>query len=313
MPRLILRRLAFSVPLLLAVTGSAFFLVSLIPGDIARTLLGNTGTHVQYVELRHSLGLDQPLLERYLSWLGAALHGDLGVSAFSQESVSALLNSRIEATACLVVVSTALATGIGVSLGVAGALRRGTVGRVVDSVSLVGLALPEVLLGLILVGGFAVALEIFPATGYVPFEQDPAEWARSLVLPVIALAAPAVAVIAKQTRDSMRDVLEQPFIRTLRASGFSRRSIIFKHALRNAAIPVVTVIGLVFVGILSGTVIVESIFAIPGLGGLAVQATTQRDVPLILGAVLYFSVIVILMNLLVDLAYGLLDPRVRSA
>jgi len=155
----------------------------------------------------------------------------------------------------------------------------------------------------------SVTIALFPHR--VPLSQDPAEWARSLVLPVITLAVPALAVVAKQTRDAMRDVLERPFIRTLRASGVSRRSIVYKHALRSAAIPVATVVGIVFVGILSGTVVVESVFAIPGLGGLAVQATSQHDVPLILGAVVYFTVIVIVMNVLVDLAYGWLDPRVR--
>jgi peptide/nickel transport system permease protein len=150
-----------------------------------------------------------------------------------------------------------------------------------------------------------------PATGYVPFTQSPADWAKSLVLPVVTLALPGVAVIAKQTRDAMKDVSRQPFVRTLRASGISRRSVVFKHVLRSAAIPVATVIGLVFVGALSGTVLVESVFAMPGLGGLAVQATANHDLPLIQGVAVYFTVIVILVNLLVDLAYAALDPRVR--
>jgi peptide/nickel transport system permease protein len=176
---------------------------------------------------------------------------------------------------------------------------------------MVGLAIPNFFLGLILIALFAVAIPLFPATSYVPFDESPLEWARSLVLPVVALATPGIAVVAKQTRDSMRAVLERPFIRTLRASGLPRRSIIYKHALRSAAIPVVTVLGLIFVASLGGTVLVESVFAMPGLGGLAVQATTQHDLPLIQGVAVYFTVLVVAVNLLVDLAYGWLDPRVR--
>lgn len=311
MLRLIGRRLLLSLPLLFIVTSSTFLLVALIPGDLARTLAGAQATEAQYRELRHSLGLDQSLLTRYWEWLTHAVQGNLGDSAFSKEPVTALLNSRLQATFCLVVGSTLLATIVGVALGVAGALRRGTVGRAVDAIALVGLAIPEYLLGLILVAWFAVAIEVFPATGFVPIEQSPLEWLRSLALPILTLALPATAVIAKQTRDSMREVVERPFIRTLRAAGVSRRSLIFKHALRNAAIPLVTVVGLVFVGILGGTVVVESVFAIPGLGGLAVQATGQHDLPLIQGVVVYFTVLVIAMTLIVDLVYGWLDPRVR--
>jgi peptide/nickel transport system permease protein len=311
MLRLIGRRLALSVPLLFVVTGSAFLLVALIPGDVARTLVGAQGTREQYLALRHSLGLDEPLPVRYWEWLSHAVQGDLGDSAFSSQPVTMLLNDRLEATFWLVVLATLAAALVGIALGIAGALRSGVLGRAVDVIALVGLTIPNFVLGLVLVAWFAVAVEVFPATGYVPLGQDPAEWARSLVLPVITLAVPALAVIAKQTRDAMRDVMARPFVRTLRASGVSRRSIVFKHVLRNAAIPVVTVVGLVFVGILSGTVIVESVFAIPGLGGLAVQATQQHDVPLILGVVVYFTVIVVVMNVLVDLAYGWLDPRVR--
>jgi peptide/nickel transport system permease protein len=211
----------------------------------------------------------------------------------------------------LVVGSTLLAAVIGALLGVGGALRADIAGTAIDALSMVGLAIPNFFLGLILIALFAVAIPLFPATSYVPFDESPLEWARSLVLPVVALATPGIAVVAKQTRDSMRAVLERPFIRTLRASGLPRRSIIYKHALRSAAIPVVTVLGLIFVASLGGTVLVESVFAMPGLGGLAVQATTQHDLPLIQGVAVYFTVLVVAVNLLVDLAYGWLDPRVR--
>jgi peptide/nickel transport system permease protein len=181
----------------------------------------------------------------------------------------------------------------------------------VDAIAMVGLAIPNFFLGLLLVTWFAVTLRVFPATGYVPFTQSPGEWLRSIVLPVITLAVPGIAVIAKQTRDAMLEVLDRPFIRTLRAAGVPGRSIIGKHALRNAAIPVVTVTGLIFIGSLSGTVLVETVFALPGLGGLAVQATSQHDIPLIQGVAVYFTIAVICVNLLVDLTYSWLDPRVR--
>jgi len=309
--RVLLRRLAASVPLLVVVCSTTFFLGALIPGDIARTILGPNASQAQYLALRQDLGLNKSIGERYWAWLTAAVHGNLGHSLFNQEAVTGLLDTRLPATLSLVIGSTAVAAVLGVALGIASANRSGALGRLVDTLALVGLALPNFFLGLLLVSWFAVSLKLLPATGYVPFTQSPAEWAKSLVLPVVTLALPGVAVISKQTRDAMKEVSRQPFVRTLRASGISRRSIVFKHVLRSAAIPVATVIGLVFVGALSGTVLVESVFAMPGLGGLAVQATANHDLPLIQGVAVYFTVIVILVNLLVDLAYAALDPRVR--
>ena len=311
MVRLLLRRLAASVPLLLVVCSTTFFLAALIPGDLARTILGPNASQDQYLALRDQLGLNKPLTERYWAWLTDALHGNLGQSLFNQEPVTSLLDTRLPTTLSLVVGATILAAVLGVGLGIASARSAGMLGRVVDALALVGLALPNFFLGLLLVSWFAVSLQLLPATGYVPFTQSPGGWTKSLILPVVTLALPGVAVVAKQTRDSMKDVSRQPFVRTLRASGISRRSITFKHVLRSAAIPVVTVIGLVFVGALSGTVLVESVFAMPGLGGLAVQATANHDLPLIQGVVVYFTVIVIAVNVLVDIAYGALDPRVR--
>jgi peptide/nickel transport system permease protein len=309
--RIVANRLLLSLPLLLIVSTLTFLLEALIPGDVARTIVGPQGTEAQYLQLKHSLGLDQSLLTRYEQWLGSVVHGDFGASLFNQEPVTTLLNSRLSVTLSLVLGSTLLAAIVGMLLGVAAALRADVAGTAIDVLSMVGLAIPNFFLGLILVAMWAVAIPLFPATGYVAFDESPVDWARSLVLPVLTLATPGIAVVAKQTRDSMRTVLERPFIRTLRASGLPRRSVIFKHALRSAAIPVVTVLGLIFVASLGGTVLVESVFAMPGLGGLAVQATTQHDLPLIQGVAVYFTVFVVVVNLLVDLAYGWLDPRVR--
>lgn len=313
MTRLVLRRLAVSVPLLVVVCSATFFLAALIPGNVARTILGPNASQAQYLTLRQQLGLNKPLGDRYWNWLTAAAHGNLGHSLFYQEPVTSLLDTRLPTTLSLVIGSTLVAAVLGVVLGVASTRSRGLLARVVDLLAMVGLALPNFFLGLLLVSWFAVSLQLLPATGYIPFTASPGGWVKSLLLPVITLALPGVAVIAKQTRDSMKDVSSQPFVRTLRASGISRRSITFKHVLRSASIPVATVIGLVFVGALSGTVLVESVFAMPGLGGLAVQATANHDLPLIQGVVVYFTVIVIAVNLLVDVAYGALDPRVRVA
>jgi peptide/nickel transport system permease protein len=309
--RLVWQRLLLSIPLPFAVSGMTFLLVALTPGDLARTILGGNATEAQYRQLRQALGLNEPLWTRYWHWLTAALHGDLGRSATTSQTVTSVLDARLGPTLSLVIGSTLLAAVLGVLLGVGGAVRAGVLGRVIDGFSLIGLALPHFWLGLMLIGWFAVDLRLFPASGYVPPGDSLNAWATSLVLPVLTLAAPGIAVIAKQTRDAMRDTLQRPFIRTLRAAGLSRRSLLLRHALRNSAVPVLTVTGVVFVSGLSGTVIAETVFALPGLGGEAVSATTAHDIPLIQGVALYFTLIVIAVNLLIDLAYAYLDPRVR--
>jgi len=284
MLRLIGNRLLYSLPLLFVVSTFSYVLQSLVHGDLARTILGIRGTPEQYQSLRKSLGLDEATPVRYWHWLQGALHGDLGQSLFTQQSVAGLLNARLPVTLSLVVGATLASAVIGVALGVASALRPGSVDTLAGGLGLVGLATPDFFLGLVLVTWLAVDHHFFPATGYVSPQASVGQWLQSIALPVI---------------------------KTLRAAGVRNRSVIFKHALRNAAIPVVTVLGLTFVGILSGTVVVESVFAIPGLGGTAVQATEQHDTPLVQGVVLYFTVIIVLVNLLIDLLYSWLDPRVR--
>ncbi len=310
MLRLVLRRLAWSVPLLLVATVVSFLFVGLLPGDTARSLLGANATQEQVNAVRVELGLDQPLWEQYWHWLQGAVHGDLGNSLLSHQPVTALLNGRLEPSLSLIVGSTLVAAVVGTALGVRGA-RRGALGRAVDVVSLVGIAVPNFWLGLVLIVLFAVQWSLLPPTGYVPLVDGPAQWLTSIVLPVVTLAVPAMAIIAKQTRDAVSTALDKPFVRTLRAAGVSERSIVYRHALKNAAVPVLTVVGLVLVGALSGTIAVESIFAIPGLGSTAVQATGSHDLPLIQGVVVYFTLIVIAVNLLVDLAYGYVNPKVR--
>ncbi|MFI7467410.1 ABC transporter permease [Nonomuraea sp. NPDC049646] len=310
MLKLILRRLAWSIPLVLVASVVSFALVALLPGDAARSLLGPNATADQLEAARQELGLDRPLWVQYWNWLSGALHGDLGSSLINRQPVAGQLGDRLGPSLSLIIGAVLVATAVGVLMGVRAA-RRGAVGRLVQAGSIIGLALPDFWLGLVLVVVFAVKLAAFPPTGYIPLGQDPAGWLNSLVLPVITLAVPATATIARQARDAVSAALDQTYVRTLRAAGVPELSVVYRHALKNAAVPVLTVIGMVFVGALGGTVAVEFIFAIPGLGSTAVQATSAHDLPLIQGVVVYFTLIVVAVNLLVDVAYGYLNPRAR--
>jgi peptide/nickel transport system permease protein len=313
MLKLAARRLLLSIPLVFAASTVTFLLVALLPGDAARAILGaEGGTETQYEHLRNELGLDQPLWTQYGRWLDGAVRGDLGTSLISQQEVFQQLNSRLAPTLSLIVGAMLVSATIGVSLGVL-ARRGGRLGRFVDVISLAGLATPAFWLGLMLIVVFAVHMRVFPPTGYVAFTDSPSEWLASLALPVITLSMPATASVAKQTRDAMADALGRGFTRTLRAAGVPERSIVFRHALKNSANRILTVVGLNFIAALGGTVVVESVFSIPGLGGLAVQATAAHDVPLIQGIVVYFTVVVVVVNLLVDVAYGYFDPKVSAA
>ncbi len=311
--KVIVHRLAVSVPLIFAVTFLSFFLNSLAPGDLARTILGSDGTEVQYQELRIQLGLDRSLLVQYGAWALKALQGDLGQSFFTKEPVTDLLNGRIGVTLAIMAGVLAVVVVCGLALGTASALRGGWVGRAIDALSLAGLIFPSFWLALVLIMVFAVWLRWLPATGYTQFHQGAAAWAASLVLPIFAVATHSITTVAKQTRDAMSDVLGRDFIRSLRACGLSERSVIFQHALRNAALPVVTVLGLVMVSAIGGTVFVERVFVLPGLGSLAVNAALTNDIALLQGATLYFTLLTVAINLLVDLSYGWLNPKVRLA
>lgn len=311
MLRLIARRLSISAALVVLISFLTFVIQALTPGDAVRAALGYNYTPQAYRQLRAQLGLDQPLLVQYGRWLGHAITGNLGTSPVSGLDVGTEIAQRLPVTLSLVTIATAVTAVAGIGLGVLGAVRRGWVARAVDALSLSGYALPNFWLALVLVTVFAVEIPLLPATGYVSLSADPAGWARSLVLPVATLALQGVAVFARHTRDSMRAVLALDFVSVLRANGATERSIVFRHALRNAAIPAVTVTGLTFIGLFSGTVFIETIFAMPGLGGLAVQATTTHDLPVVQGIVVVFTLVVVLVNLLVDLAYGWLNPKVR--
>jgi peptide/nickel transport system permease protein len=311
MIRLLARWLATSVLLLFVVSALTFVLISLAPGDAARTILGQTGTQEQYEALRLQLGLDQPLPVRYWEWLRGAIRGDLGESIFSHQSVVSIISGRLGVTFSLVIGGLLFSGIVGIALGVASARSKGALSKATDVISLLGVSIPNFWLGFILVTVFAVALPLFPATGYVDFTSSPSESLRSLVLPILTLGVGGVAVIAKQTRDAMSAQLARPYVDAMRAQGLSERSIIYRHVLKNAAIPITTVLGLMFAGLFSGTVLVENVFALPGLGGLVVLATAQHDIPVVEGVALVFAFFVILTNLVVDIVYGVLNPKAR--
>ncbi|MGN6408831.1 MAG: ABC transporter permease [Curtobacterium sp.] len=311
MLQLILRRVLLSIPLLIVVTAITFVLQSRIPGDPARSLLGPSATPAQYEALRRQLHLDQPVLVQYVDYLGGVLHGDLGRSIFTGEDVGSTLAQRLPVSLSLIIGGTIVALVVGVLLGVLSATRGVVVARAIDVFSLIGGALPNFWVGLVLAAVFAVGLGLLPATGYTGFDVSPGMWAAGLVLPVVALGLTGVATIAKVVRDGVASAMTQDFVRTLRAAGVPRRVLIWKHALRSASVGLVTIVGVVFVAALSGSILVENVFVLPGLGSLAVSSTARQDIPVIQGVALAFTVITIIVNLLVDISYGLLDPKVR--
>lgn len=316
MVREAVRWLVSSLVLLFVVSALTFVLVSLAPGDAAKSILaGQTSTYTQdqYENMRALLGIDKPLHEQYWTWLSNLAHGSLGTDLFSGQEVTDVLAGRIGPSLSIILGTVLVSAVLGVGLGMLSAWRGGPLGRVVDAVSLVGFAVPNFWLALVLVELLAVRLTVFPAGGYTDLATDPGAWLAGIALPVITLSAGAIAFVAKQTRDSMADVLSREFVTMLHARGLSPRTILLKHALRNASIPVVTMLGLLLVSLLSGAVLVESVFSVPGLGQEAVNATGSHNLPLIAGVAFYFTVVVIIANLLVDLSYRLLNPKVRGS
>jgi peptide/nickel transport system permease protein len=308
---MILRRLGLAIPLLFVVSAFTFVLVSLVPGSAATTIAGPYATQQQVSALSRQLGLNQPIYLQYWHWLERALHGNFGHSLLNGEAVTTILNGRLAITLTLIIATTIVLTLAGVGLGVVSALSGPRIGRVIDVGATLALAIPSFWLGLLLIFLFAVKLRLLPATGWVPFSQSPSQWLESLALPVATLALGNLALVAKQTRDSMTDTMSRDFVRVCEANGIRRWRIIV-HALRNASVPIMTVLGVVFVALLGATVFVETVFALPGLGSLAASSTLNHDLPVIQGVAIYFTIIVIIVNLLIDIAYALIDPRIRS-
>jgi peptide/nickel transport system permease protein len=313
MIRMVARRLLALVPLVFLVTLLVWGLVLVIPGDQALAIAGDSATPEQVEAIREDLGLDDPVPVRYGLWLAAAVRGDLGTSLYTSYSVTDALADRLPVTLSLVFVSFALAVVVGTSIGMLAANQKGRLtDRLLTVTTSVGLAVPNFWLGLLLVTFFALKLEWFPSGGYVPFTEDPAGWLRSITLPAVTLATAVAAELARQMRASMSDVLERDFIRTHRAKGLRPATIVRRYALKNAAMPVITVAGLQIARLFGLATIVEIIFNLNGVGALAVDAVFDRDIPVIQGCVLLITVIVLLVNLVVDVSYGLVNPKVRA-
>jgi peptide/nickel transport system permease protein len=278
-------------------------------------ILGNPAfSHVpasEYRLLAHQLGTDQPLPIQYWHWLRHAVEGDLGNSLTTQHSIASTIQQRLPVTLSLVIGSLLLSVPLGVLLGILSAVRGGAVGRALDAFSLAGWVMPIYWLSAELVIIFAVHLRWLPATGYVPLAQSPTEWAKSLVLPVIALSIPSVGFLAQYTREAMVDSLSSTYVLMARAAGIPKASLIWRHAFKTASLQVVTQAGLLVVGLLVGTVFVETVFALPGLGSLIVSAANTHDVPVVQAVTVVFTLVVVGVNLTTDLAYSVLSPKVR--
>jgi peptide/nickel transport system permease protein len=306
-------RLLGSLALLVMVPTVTFFIQAVVPLNIARSVLGLNASHDAVAALNERLGLDQPVIVRYIDWLSGAVRGDLGISYTTLEPVQSILAPRLGVSLSLIIGSLLVFSVVGILLGIVSATGGRIVGAVMDAVSSIGIAVPNFWLAVILIAVFGVQLNLFPATGYVDPSFSWQLWIVSLVLPVIALAFAGITSVAKQTRDQMLLAVGSPYARTLRANGASEISLVYKHALRNAAAPVVTVIGIIFVGALSGSVVVENIFVLPGLGSQALQSTLQHDLPVIQGIAVYFTVIVVIVNVIIDVTTTALNPKVRAA
>ncbi|QQS13183.1 MAG: ABC transporter permease [Rhodospirillales bacterium] len=305
------RRAAQIAPVVVLATFVVFGLLQLVPGDIAVTLAGDNATDARIAEIRRLYGLDRPFLVQYGSWLWNALHGDLSRSILSGEPVLDSILRRFPNTLLIVACALALSLLVGVPLGIAAATRPG--GRLdafVTGFASLGVAIPNFWLAMILVATFALTWNWFPATGAAPVSQDAAKALRHAALPALALAAGGIAEVARQLRGSLVEVLSSQYVRTLHAKGLSPASILWKHGLKNVSVNLLTVIGLLVNRLLGATVVIEAVFAIPGVGGMVVYAAIHKDFPVIQGVVLAMVLIVISLNLLIDVLYTVLDPRV---
>ncbi|WP_028708975.1 ABC transporter permease [Propionicicella superfundia] len=307
--RRLLNWFVMSLLLFFVLSALLFVLVSLTPGDAARTIVGPNASVEQYEQVRRELGLDLPVWQQYGNWLMGLLRGDLGDSIVSGAPVGQVLADRLEPTLSLILCTFVCASVLGIALGVIGASRPGIVGKAADALSVVGSAVPNFWIGLVLATIFAVHLRWLPTSGYAPIVDGVGPWLARMVLPVATLTIGSTALLAKQTRDAVAEQLAQPYIVLLRAHGVSEHRILWRHALRGAAVPIVTILGMKMVGLTTGTVLVESVFVIPGFAGYAVDATLLHDIPVVQAITLIFSIVIIVTNLIVELLYARLNVK----
>jgi peptide/nickel transport system permease protein len=307
------KRILIGIVTLLAASILVFAVLEVVPGDPARLMLGMNATEDAVRTLQEQMGLNQPLVVRYLRWLGGLLTGDLGRSYTYSVPVISLIIERVAVSLPLALISLILSTAIAIPVGLFSAARRGTFSDTVTmGVAQVGVAIPNFWFALLLVYVFAVTLRLVPAGGFPGWNTGLWPGLKSLILPSVALALPQAAILARVTRSALLDVLGEDYIRTARAKGLTHRKVLYGHALRNALIPVLTILGLQFAFLLAGTIIIENVFYLPGLGRLVFQAITQRDLIVVEGVVMVLVAAVIFVNLLVDLSYAIIDPRLRS-
>lgn len=311
MLKLVAKRLLLAIPTLFVVATFSFALIKMVPGDPAVMILGQTASQADIEKLHDQLGLNRPVFEQYVTWLGSALHGDLGTSILTGRPVAQALAIALPPTISLALVTTVISLVFGLVLGAVAAVKRGAWDGVIQGISSLGLAIPSFWVAYLLVLAFALNWRIFPATGYTPFNQDPKAWLVGLVLPALSIAIGNTCQILLQTRASVLDIMSKDFVRTLQATGIRRSTILAKHVLRNAAIPVAVVTGISFIGVFSGVVVIEAIFNTPGLGNLLLTGVRAADFPIVQGSILFFAILVIVVNIVVDLVTGWLDPRVR--
>jgi peptide/nickel transport system permease protein len=308
----VVRRIAATIPVMALVALFVFSLLYIAPGDPAAVIAGDQASPADVERIRQSLGLDRPFLIRFGGWVWQLLNGDLGTSIFTNLPVTTMMAQRFEPTLSLMVVTLCFAVAVAVPIGVIAAWKAGTfVDRIIMAFAVFGFSVPVFVVAYLLAFVFALELEWLPVQGYTPLAQGAWPWLRNLILPALALGCVYIALIARITRAAMLEVLQQDYIRTARAKGVGPRGILFLHALKNASVPIVTVIGIGIALLIGGAVVTETVFAIPGLGRLTVDAILRRDYPLIQGLVLLFSFLYVLVNLAIDLLYTVLDPRIR--
>ena len=308
----VVRRVLATVPVLAVVAVVVFAILHLSPGDPAALIAGDHATPQQVEASRARLGLDRPVHEQFFGWLARLSRGDLGISIFSNLPVTTLFLQRVEPTVALAVLTTIIAVMLAVPIGILAAWRAGSwVDRAVMSFAVLGFSFPVFVVGYLLIVVFSMTLGLLPIQGYKPLADGFWPFLRHLILPSFALGIGFMALIARITRASVLEVLGQDYIRTARSKGLATRQVLLSHALQNAAVPIVTIIGVGIALLLGGVVVTESVFAIPGLGRLVVDAILSRDYPVIQGALLIFSAVYVLINLAIDLLYVVLDPRIR--
>jgi len=308
----ILRRILATVPVLAVVALIVFMMLHLAPGDPAAIIVGDSGTIEDIARVRAQLGLDDPLVVQFWHWLVRLLQGDMGQSIFIQQSVLSLIGQRVGPTLSLASLTLVFTLLVAVPLGVVAAWKRGSwLDRGLMAASALGFSVPAFVVGYLLIWLFGLHLGWFPVQGYTPIDQGVGAWFNGLVLPALTLSMVYIALIARVTRAAVSEALTEDFIRTARSKGIAEWQVLTRHALANAAVPIVTVVGIGVALLITGVVVTETVFAIPGLGRLTVDSVLARDFPLIQGVTLFFSFIYVMVNLLVDLSYLLLDPRIR--